>query len=67
MTIPNVRAITEIILVTDQPRSAQIQAYSACRLLHDVKERTEVLPSTSIATAQPGRSWLCRRDALLPL
>jgi hypothetical protein len=28
---------------------------------------TEVLPSTGNATAQPGRSWLCRREALLPL
>jgi hypothetical protein len=48
-------------------RSAQIQAYSACRLLRGAKELTEILPSTRNATAQPGRSWLCRREALLPL
>jgi hypothetical protein len=48
-------------------RSAQIQAYSACRRLRGAKELTEILPSTRIATAQPGRSWLCRREALLPL
>jgi len=48
-------------------RSAQIQAYSACRRLCGAKELTEILPSTRIATAQPGRSWLCRREALLPL
>ena len=27
----------------------------------------DILPSIPIATAQPGRSWLCRREALLPL
>jgi hypothetical protein len=48
-------------------RSAQIQAYSACRLLRGAKDLTEILPSTRNATAQPGRSWLCRREALLPL
>ena len=55
------------LLVTDQPRSAQIQAYSAYRLLRGAKELTEILPSTGNATAQPGRSLLCRREALLPL
>ena len=48
-------------------RSAQIQAYSACRLLRGAKKLTEILPSTHIATARPGRSWLCRREALLLL
>jgi hypothetical protein len=48
-------------------RSAQIQAYSACRLLRGAKELTEILPSTRNATAQPGRTWVCRREALLPL
>ena len=46
---------------------AQIQAYSACRLLRDAKDLTEILPSTRNATAQPGRSWFCRHEALLPL
>jgi len=45
-------------------RSAQIQAYSACRLLRGAKELTQILPSTRNATAQPGRR---RREALLPL
>jgi hypothetical protein len=48
-------------------RSAQVQACSACRLLRGAKELTEILPSTRIATAQPGRSWLCCREALLLL
>ena len=55
------------LLVTDQPRSAQVQVYSAYRLLRGAKELTEILPSTGNATAQPGRSLLCRREALLPL
>jgi hypothetical protein len=42
--------------VLDQPRSAQIQAYCACRRLHGLRELTEILSPTYNATAQPGKS-----------
>jgi hypothetical protein len=48
-------------------RSAQIKAYSACHRLHAARELTKILPLTRNTTAQPGRSWLCRREALLSL
>jgi hypothetical protein len=50
-------------------RSAQISpdpGIRAYRLLRGAKELTEILPSTRNATAQPGRSWICHREALLP-
>lgn len=58
------RELTEILLVTDQPRSR----HTAHVVVSTVpRELTEILPSTGNATAQPGRRWLCRREALLPL
>jgi len=48
----------------DQPRSRR----TAHVVVSTVpRELTEILPSTGNATAQPGRRWLCRREALLPL
>jgi hypothetical protein len=53
--------------VSDQPRSAQIQAYCACHRLHGPRELTEILSPTHNATAQPGKSQPRYCEAFLPL
>ena len=48
-------------------RLAQIEAYSACHRLTDLRELTGIVFLTRNGTPQPGRSWSRRREAFLPL
>ena len=48
-------------------RLAQIEAYSACHRLTDLRELTGIIFLTRNSTAQPGRSWLYCCEALFSL